>query len=117
MIKKQTQTFNDGIVKIFDVKNGAAAGDKPTEVLEIKQTLRYKERTVGYKRYLDALQAHIKVDYVLRCPRIDGVTSQDVAIPLDGKQYRIVQVQYPEDVYPPVMDLTLEGVTAQYAIN
>jgi len=40
------------------------------------------------------------------------VSTQDVAIPNDGRQYRIVQVQYPEDVQPPVMDLTLEEVAA-----
>jgi hypothetical protein len=39
-----------------------------------------------------------------------------VAIPNDGKQYRIIQVQYPEDMEPPVMDLTLEELLQDYDI-
>jgi len=88
----------------------------PTEGITLKQTLRYHERTVGLTRYFAALQANIKVQYVLRCPRLRDVSAQDVAIPNDGRQYRIVQVQYPENVDPPVMDLTLEEVVTEYAI-
>ena len=105
---KNTQTFNDGILKVYEVTNAARPGGMPVEGLAIKHTLRYKERTVGLNRYWTALQANVRVQYVLRCPRLRNVSAQDVAIPNDGKQYRIVQIQYPEDVDPPVMDLTLE---------
>ena len=87
------------------------------ETLALAQTLRYHERTVGLSRYYEALQANVRVQYVLRCPRLTSVSTQDVAIPNDGRQYRIVQVQYPEDVQPPVMDLTLEEVAAAYGIS
>lgn len=116
MIKNKVPTHNDGIVKIYEVTNIAAAGTKPQEGLMLKETLRYKERTVGINRFYAALQANVKVDYVLRCPRVRSVSSQDIAIPNDGKQYRIKQIQYPEDA-PVEMDLTLEGVTAQYDIG
>jgi len=49
-------------------------------------------------------------------PRVTDVSTQDVVIPTDGEQYKIVQVQYPEDVYPPVMDLSLERIDAAYDI-
>ncbi len=107
---RNTQTFNDGQVTIYDVDPGEAK-------LKEKAKLRYKERTVGISRYFTALQANAKISYVLRCPRIRSVSTQDIAVPNDGKQYRIVLIQYPEDVEPPVMDLTLEGVKAAYDIS
>lgn len=116
MLQHKAQTFNDGVLKIYSVKDSSSSGNMPVETITLKNALRYKERTVGFKRFLTALQQNIRVEYVLRCPRIRGVTTQDVAIPIDNVQYRIVQVQYPEDVDPPVMDLTLEEVTTSYAI-
>ena len=115
-MQPKIQSFNDGVVKVYGITNTAADGNMPTEGITLKQTLRYHERTVGLTRYFAALQANIKVQYVLRCPRLRDVSAQDVAIPNDGRQYRIVQVQYPENVDPPVMDLTLEEVVTEYAI-
>lgn len=106
-MRSKAERFNDGVVKVYAVTNAAPPGGKPVEALALKQTLRYKERTVGLTRYYAALQANVRVQYVLRCLRVPGVSTQDVAIPNDGKQYKIAQVQYPEDVTPPVMDLTL----------
>ena len=115
-MQPKTQSFNDGVVKVYSVTNTAVDGDMPTEGISLKQTVRYHERTVGLTRYFAALQANIRVQYVLRCQRLRDISAQDVAVPNDGKQYRIVQIQYPEDTEPPVMDLTLEEVTADYAI-
>jgi hypothetical protein len=112
----KTQTFNDGVVGIYDLGNTASPGNMPVEGLTLKQTLRYHERTVGLARYYTALQANVKINYVLRCPRLRDVSAQDVAIPNDGKQYRITLIQYPEDIEPPVMDLTLEKLAQQYDI-
>lgn len=113
---KKTQTFNDGVIKIYGVQNVADEGDMPVESLTIKKTLRYKERTVGLTRFYEALQANVKISYVLRCLRNRDISTQDVAIPNDGKQYRIVQIQYPEDIYPQVMDLSLEELEQLYDI-
>lgn len=115
-MQHKAQSFNDGVVKVYSVTNTASDGDMPTEGISLKQTVRYHERTVGLTRYFAALQANIRVQYVLRCQRMRDISAQDVAVPNDGKQYRIVQIQYPEDTEPPVMDLTLEEVTADYAI-
>lgn len=117
MKNKQHQQFNDGVVKIYSVSNIAEPGKMPVETLELKYTLRYKERTVGLQRYYTALQANITVSHVLRCPFLRNVSTQDIAIPNDGQQYRIVQIQRPEDIDPPVMDLTLERVTQDYEIS
>ena len=86
------------------------------EALTLKETLRYKERTTGNQRYYLAMQAGAKVDAVIRCPLRRNVSGQDIAIPNDGKQYRITLVQYPEDAEPPVMDLTLERTTEDYEL-
>lgn len=110
----KTQTHNDGIVKIYAVVNISPPPDRPKESLMIKHTLRYKERTVGLNRHYVAKQSGVDVAYVLRVPRLRGVSPQDVAIPNDGKQYRIEQIQYPEDISPPVMDITLREVTTVY---
>jgi hypothetical protein len=114
---KKTQSFNDGIVKIYTVSDIGIDGGMPTEALTRKRALRYHERTVGLTRFYTARQANVEVKYVLRCPRLRDVSAQDVAIPNYGKQYRIVQVQYPKDIGPPVMDLTLEELLQEYDIT
>jgi SPP1 family predicted phage head-tail adaptor len=114
---KHQQVFNDGIVTIYSVTNSAAAGDNPVEKLTLKESLHYAERTVGLNRHYAASMANVDVKYVLRCPRRRCVSNQDIAIPNDGRQYQIEQVQYPEDIRPPVMDLTLEEITANYDIE
>lgn len=112
-----SQAFNDGIVNIYSVGNIALAGNKPKEGLTFKVgPLHYEERTVGMGRFWTALQAQVKIEMVLRVPRLRSVSSQDVAIPNDGQQYEIKQIQFPKDVYPPVMDLSLERLSADYDI-
>jgi len=116
MPKKQLQKFNDGIVKIYSVTNTAEPGEMPIDGLALAYTLRYEERTVGINRYFAAQQSNIRVDRLLRCPLRQDVTTEYVAIPNDGKQYDIKLIQYPRDVEPPVMDLTLERRVTDYEI-
>lgn len=102
------QSFSDGVVSIYEAVAPRTIATQP------KRVLRYHERTVGVTRLYAAAQANAFVSYVLRCPRLRDVSAQDIAIPNDGKQYLITYVQYPEDVQPPVMDLTLEEVQGNY---
>lgn len=111
----KTQTFNDGIVKIYKIDNIAEPGNMPKDGLILKETLRYKERTVGVNRYWAALQDNIRINHVLRVSERRNVSTQDIAIPNDGKQYKIVQIQYPEDMS--VMDLSLERLEQEYEIG
>lgn len=110
------QTFNDGVVRIYGVQNAAQNGDLPREQLTLKETLRVHRRTVGMRRYYAAMQANEQIDAVLRCPYRASVCAQDIAR-WNGKQYRVMLVQYPEDVAPPVMDLTLTKVEQDAAIT
>jgi len=113
-----TQSFNDGVVNIYSVENIAESGKLPKEGLKIKASaLHYEERTVGMSRFYTAMQNQVKIEQILRVPRINSVSTQDVAIPNDGKQYKIIQIQCPQDVDPPVMDLSLERLEAEYAFS
>ena len=115
---QKTQTFNDGVANIYSVENIASPGGMPKEALTIKaENIRYKERTVGMSRFWTAKQTNAKISRLLRMLRLSSVSSHDVVIPICGKQYKILQVQYPEDVYPPVMDLSLERLDASYDIT
>lgn len=108
--------FHDGLVTVYGVKNRAGPGKKPVEDLIQKGVLRFQRRTVGIRRHYAAMTAGAKVD-LLRVPFRPEVSAQDVAVPtLDGKQYRITLVQVPEDIYPPVMDLTLERLERNYEL-
>ena len=91
MLKTKFQSFPDGVVSIYKMDNIGAPGDMPVEGLVLKQTLRYKERTVGLNRFYSAMQNNIKVDYVIRCPEVRGLSEKAtdilVAILIDGQQY------------------------------
>lgn len=115
--KTITQPLNDGILNIYNVDNIAEAGKKPKLGLKVKEpNLRYEERTVGMSRYWTALQANARVQQVLRTHKIDTVHTDDVVIPKDGTQYKIIQVQYPPGIDPKMMDLSLEKVEVAYDI-
>jgi len=93
----------------------------PRDGLVLKNSLRYKERTVGMSRFYNAMQNNIKVDSVIRCPEVRGLSEKAtdilVAILIDGQQYTVKQIQYIEDATPPSMDLTLERLGESYAVS
>lgn len=110
------KTLNSGVVKIYSISDCGLDGGRPVEKLTLKETLRFHRRTVGMTRYYTAMQANQQVDAVLRCYLRPSVSTQDIAI-LGGKQYRITLVQVPEDVVPPVMDLTLTRLEQDYELK
>jgi len=117
---QKTQTFNDGVVNIYTVDNIATPGNKPKDGLKQPpkaEALRYEERIVGMGRFWTAKQDHAQIDRIIRTPRLENVSSQDVAIPIDGKQYKIKQIQYVPNVEPASMDLSLERVEAVYEFS
>ena len=121
MLKAKFQSFPDGVVSVYKVGDVALPGDMPKEGLVLQQTLRYKERTVGLTRYYQALQNNIKVDFVIRCPEVRGLSEKAtdilVAILIDGQQYKVMQIQYIEDAKPPSMDLSLERIGVNYTVS
>ena len=121
MLKAKFQSFNDGVISIYKVADISLPGDMPVDGLVLKQTLRYKERTVGMGRYYAAMQNNIKVDFVIRCPEVRGLSEKAtdilVAILIDGYQYTVKQIQYIEDSMPPAMDLSLERAGSDYDVS
>ena len=105
----ETQVLNDGIVTIYRSENIADVGDMPKWNLVKTGALRYHRRTIGVQRLYLAKQANAQVDLLLRCQYRPEVKAGNVAVPTqDGEKYKITVIQIPEDIYPPVMDLTLE---------
>lgn len=112
-----TQSFNDGLVKIYSVDDLADPGRLPLEVLSPKVTARYEEQRLGLQRYYEGRQNQVQIERVIRMPSHKCVSTQDVAITEDGEQYRIDMVQTVQGVYPPAMDLTLAKIEQKYEVN
>ena len=110
-----SQQYNDGVVTIYSVTNAAAPGRQPKEELEEKYVLRFQERALGINRLYLSRQNHAQIDRVIRVQRV-GVSSQDVAITHDGKQYRVDTVQAVMDAYPPSLDLSLRAIEAKFEV-
>lgn len=104
-----SQTYNSGTVKICAVTDDAPVGYQPKTKLQLKYTLQFEERALGINRLYLSRQNHAEIVKVIRIPRV-AVTSQDVAITHDGKQYRIDAVQAAKDVFPPSLDLSLKNI-------
>jgi len=111
------QTYNDGICQICEVTNIADPGEMPKDGLKEKVKLRYEERTVGMSRFWSAMQDHARIDMLIRTQRIRGVNNFDIVVLSDGEQYEIKQIQYPKDVEPPSMDLSLTRLETKYEVN
>lgn len=102
-----TESYNDGVVTVYAVTDSAQPGYQPVEQLTEKIKLRYEEQRLGIQRYYNAMQNQIQVERVIRVPRAEQITSQDVAETEDGRRYRIDLVQTVDGVWPPSQDLTL----------
>lgn len=111
-----TQSFNSGIVKIYNVGDIAKPGYRPVEGLTRKLTLRYDEQRLGINRLYMSRQNQTEIDRVLRVPRNANISNQDVAITEDGRQYRIDYVQSVPDVRPDCLDLSLTKVEQEYEV-
>ncbi len=105
------QTYNDGTLKIYKKMNVAEDGDMPDEQLILQDKLRYEEQTLGVTRYFAAMQNKKEVSRVVRCPRLEKLTTagkdSPIAVLNDGSQYYIEFIQWPKEITPKSMDLTL----------
>ncbi len=111
----QKTPLHDGAVSIYRIGDPSQNGDMPAKTLTLLGTLHYHRRTIGIQRAYLALQSNAKIDLLLRCPYREEVKAKDIAVPtLDGKQYKIMMVQVPEDIKPTMMDLTLERLETDY---
>lgn len=114
--RKITQSFRDGVVRIYTVADAAKPGYQPRPTLSPLVTLFYEERRVGLQRYYNARQAQVQVERVIRTPLRPAVSPQCVAVTEDGVQYGIDMVQQLADVWPASMDLTLTKIEQKYEV-
>lgn len=114
-MSRNIQSYCDGVVRIYSAHNAGEPGEAPRPCLRLEVALRYEERTVGVTRHYEALRAGDRVDLVLRCQRVPA-SALEIAIPNDGRQYQITQIQHPRDVEPPSMDLALRRLDKDYEL-
>ena len=106
-----SNSFNDGLVKIYSVEDIAQPGLMPRLQLTLKVTLRYEERKLGIQRYYSGQQNQTEISRVLRVPEPPfEIDNQMIAVTETGRQYRIRLVQNVRDTFPPCLDLTLERI-------
>ena len=111
-----TQEMNSGVVKIYSVEDSAQPGYQPKPSLTLKLTLRYEEQRLGINRLYLSRQNQAEIEKVIRVPRQDSISNQDVAILESDSQYSIDYTQTVQDVYPPCLDLSLVKIEQDYEV-
>ena len=107
-------TFDDGILKIYQVKNVSEAGAMPRQKLVKAGTYHYGSDTVYYKRYYTAKQAGYQADTMVHIWYAPEIESLDIVVLEDGDQYKIAQVQHGKEEGLRVTWLTLERLMEDY---
>lgn len=110
-------TFDDGILTIYNVVNGANPGCKPAEKLEIKDRYYFGYFSLGITRYYKALEADQHISCVVCVPGWSDIKVTDICVMEDGAQNRIRMVQPEHDEQGlRIMKLTLERVDQKYEV-
>ncbi len=99
MKNKQFQIFNDGTCSIRLIDDDGNAG-------KVKEHIRFQERTVGVKRYEEAMTNKVQIDRLVRVPLRPWLTTEYLAV-IDGIVYEIRQVQRIMDTWPKCNDISL----------
>lgn len=111
-------TFDDGILTIYSVENIGNPGFKPVAGLMKKESYCFGYDTLGITRYYTALQAKQQIEAVVNVPGWNDITTLDICILENGKQYKIVMVQPAFDEQGlKITKLSLERISEEYAIK
>lgn len=102
-----SQPFNDGYVDIFSVNDISKPGYQAKPSHTHKYHLFFEEQRLGINRLYMSRQNQVEINRVIRIPRVEGITNQDIAVPYDGKRYKIDSVQSVLGVLPPSLDVAL----------
>lgn len=111
-----TQAFNSGVVIIYSVENKAQPGYQPAPELTEKVRLRYEEQRLGINRLYLSRQNQAEVEKVIRTPRRDEVSNQDIAVLQDGQMFAVDYTQTVDDAFPPSMDISLVKTEQVYEV-
>ncbi len=93
------ETFNDGLCSIRMIDE---EGDTGRE----KERLRFQERTVGIKRYEEAMTNKVQIDRLIRVQFRPWLTSEYLIV-IDSQVYEVRQVQVIPDTRPKCNDISL----------
>lgn len=100
MVKnKQFAVFNDGTCSFHEIDDDGNAGS-------VKAAIRYQERTIGYKRFIESMTAKVQVDRLIRIPAQPWLTTEYLAV-IGEEVFEIKQVQKISDTLPKTNDISL----------
>ena len=94
------QTFLDGACDVY------AQGENGEPQL-VRQHVPYQLRTVGSKRFFEAVQIGHTISRVIRIPDI-GIALNDCQVTIRGTTFQVLQMQEIMDSCPRCLQLSLE---------
>jgi len=93
-------SFSDGICDIYT--------EDEEEIKTYKyRNLYFSDRVLGFKRAYAAAAAQVKINAVIRIPKVSGIDNHDTVEIQDKGKYNIEMIQVINDTNPPSIDLTL----------
>lgn len=98
----QFETFNDGVCSLYMIDDDGNPG-------ELKESLRFQERTVGYKRFNEAMTNKVQIDRLVRVPYRPWLTTEYLAV-VESQIYEINLVQTIVSTSPRTTDLSLHFI-------
>lgn len=108
-------TFDDGIIKIYQLVNVAGDFEKPLYKLRKKESYYFGFDVLGINRYYTALQAKVQLSHVVNIPGWGEVDPTDIAVLEDGEQYRLPFIQpQMDDNNLRMTKLSLERINQRY---
>lgn len=111
-------TFDDGILKICEVKNTAKPGEKPVKQLKEKESTYFGYRDLGITRYYTALKADQKIDAVVDVPDWPDIRGTDICVMENGDQFTIKMIQKTKDEDDlKITRVSLERLGENYAVE
>lgn len=93
------ETFNDGICYFHEIDEDGNAGN-------ILESIRFQKRTIGIRRYYEAMTVKVQIDKLIRIPYRTWLTTEYLAV-IEGQVYEIKQVQDIQDTLPKCNDVSL----------
>lgn len=111
------ETFDDGVIRIYDVKNLSEPGEIPRKGLVYFESFSFSEDTLGITRFYEALRADQQIERVVKIYRDDRININQIAVMEDDTQYQIRMVQVAKDDDGiDIQKLSLERVSDPYEI-
>lgn len=111
-------TFDDGILSIYKTLDVSDPGMKPEIQLELKDQYYFGYGNIGITRFFQAMQANQQISAIVNIPDEGDISTLDICVLEDGKQYKIVLIQPETDENGlRIKKLSLERIGEEYAFK